>query len=89
MSHTVLRYAVLSLAVLCVNCTVVCAAPHTGLGFMVICISKLSPQLYDCCACPAGNPKDQQDSDPIKNRKYDRDTAVAELVLGKSSPATA
>jgi len=30
----------------------------------------------------AGNPQDQQDRDVRRNMKYERDTAVAELVLG-------
>ena len=31
----------------------------------------------------AGNPEDQQDRDIRRNMKYERDTAVAEMVLGK------
>ena len=33
-------------------------------------------------AVGSGNPQDQQDRDLRRNMKYDRDTAVAEMVLG-------
>ena len=33
-------------------------------------------------AVHAGNPQDQQDRDARRNMKYERDTAVAEMVLG-------
>ena len=38
----------------------------------------------------AGNPQDQQDRDVRRNMKFERDTAVAEMVLGTSHlPSTA
>lgn len=33
-------------------------------------------------AVHAGNPQDQQDRDLRRNMKYERDTAIAEMVLG-------
>ena len=33
-------------------------------------------------AVDTGNPQDQQDRDLRRNMKYERDTAVAEMVLG-------
>ena len=45
----------------------------------------VSRRLFDLdCSC-AGNPLDQQDRDVRRNMKYERDTAIAEMVLGKPS----